>query len=562
MALFKKKTTETVAVPATEAEKLAKLWSTQFGQELKTEPLSKLNFITEGYYLYFYEGSSLAAICNLPLPLDDLKKLSESLTAILAEQGRKLCTIVRPASELADALALLDYAAGLSYHKLTVNESSGLLCFQTGLLEGHKATKAVLPQPLNFLPSLLFWPLRLKHNAKSYTLVLEDWRFAAGAEIKREDSLVVKVTIKEKAMSCYYHLLIVAGEQKDKLKTGYIEAVLAQQRAFYKLLLPEAFVSFEAVSTMPATQGLQARGHFYHNYGHKMPALLAMPADCFKSLLSLALPKDNQSLLNYGTKDGPAMVTHLNHQLQAKFYPYANRFYLYAHLSSLSEDFNPFTADKTLSLIELLMLLNEQDYKLIVQNFVIPKLGNKLGELLSYKKVVRSADGSQKIVTVTITDVDNGRLIAGLPAMLQEGIPKQVAADEEQWHRQNVAALTQLAEMVEKRQLEVGPTTHTLIENEIIHHLHEKERKAYSEMWDNNFIPRWKLAEQKDKIRIIDKLDNRQWAEILAVKPANFEVVSRYISSGRRKFLKEEMDYILQRGLNYAEANGALRALF
>ncbi|MCL2520392.1 MAG: hypothetical protein FWE37_05260 [Spirochaetaceae bacterium] len=561
MALFKKKIDEPVAVTVSEGQQLADLWTGTLDYKIEAEQLNKLNFITEGYYLYFYEAANLVAACNLPLDLSQLKAAGEGLLAVFAEQGRKLYFIVRSAAELADTLALFNYVAGFSYYRLTINKSNGLLCLADGLLTGDKAVKVGVKQTLTFLPNLLFWPNRLKTNLDNFTLSLEDWRFAAQNEIKRDDSLIIKVTLKEGTLSCYYHLLLVAGEHKERYKTNYLEAVFAQQRAFYRLFRPAITISFTLVTAMPAAQGLCGRGHFYQHFSHKIPALLSIQAEQFKTLLGLTLVKNEQALLNYGSKEPLAMLMHLNHQLQAGFYPYAARFYLYANLQSLNENFNPFTGGKALTLIELLALFNEQDYKLIVQNFIVPKLGNKLGKLLNYKKVIRNAEGGQKIVTATVSDADSGRLITNLPPALQEAAGKELAENEEQWHSHNFEALKQLAEMVEKRQLEVSVTAHTLIESEIIYHLHEKERKAYNTMWDNDFVPRWKLAEQKDKIRIIDKLDNRQWAEILAVKPANFEVLSKYISSGRRKFLREEIDYILQRGLNYVEANGALKAV-
>jgi hypothetical protein len=287
-----------------------------------------------------------------------------------------------------------------------------------------------------------------------------------------------------------------------------------------------------------------------------------MNADQIANLVAIVMPKNSSALINYGTKDAIAITMHLNHQLHGQFYPYAHRFYLYATPTSLNEDFNPFTQSKNISILELLELLNDNDYKLVVQNYITHNLGSKLGNLLNFKYVQKNTETGQSTVTkITISDINKEKLINSLPTSLQEQINKQYSEDQTKWRKLNYEALISLAETIERKQLVVSATAFALIEHEIFYYLREKERKIYNELWVNNFVKLWKIFEQKDKIRLIDRLDNRQWAEILAVKPTNFDVIAKYISKGRQKFLKEEIDYIIERGLNYAEANKALRSL-
>jgi hypothetical protein len=549
--------------PLSNEEKLARQW-TQGGTaviELKAVGhMVPAMPDASGYAVFFYHNYSLTAVIAGIADLQHIAPVTAGFLKASEERGFALYMITRRLAELKGIGGLSFYTWNLESYAFKSPYGEALFFCAKSFL-GADNTPAARTNRLWFLPVLFFCPMRIKNGVQCFTVLPGEWHWKSSGDSTETFAIKAEVRCNAKTFS-YFIAFSVKEESIPFYKEMFLSKLPEAQKVFYAAVLPTAAVTFSTVKGVPAgEQGLVVNNTLLAANGMKTPLTVFMPLESFKIFVSQVLSHDSRMLMPYGSSRAEAVISHLQHQLTAVFYPYMARFYLYGGAASCTERFNPLT-DKHIGpplLAEMLMLLEEPDYKLVLQNFIIPKLGRNLGSALFYRRMVKNKAGNIEPRLLSLTDFDVKAFVAQLPLAIRETLTKNASADYELWRGYNLEVLKELAGLIHNNNLLLSYRAKLLFEEEVLSYFNEKERLMYNSLWEKDFIARWKIAEPKEKIRMIDKLDNRQWAEILAVKPVNFEVLAKYMSSGRGQYLKEEIDYVIQRGIDYKEANSALR---
>jgi hypothetical protein len=281
----------------------------------------------------------------------------------------------------------------------------------------------------------------------------------------------------------------------------------------------------------------------------------------FKNLCALVLNKESRYFLALGNLSFESLVLQLHHQFMSKFYPYQLRFYLYGAIECCYEHFNPLlsTPSQMASIPEILAVIDDHDCTIIMRNYLMVQIGQQLGPFLYYVGKIRQADSSSRQEILCIKDSFTSRFVTNLAPNNLNEIKSSPAANYEVWQNNNLIFYKNLLTWVYNNKIELSELTHQLLHNEIGEVINYLAKEKFNRLWQKNFVPLWKVLSKLQRIRLIDKLNNREWAEIMAVNSDNLPIFQNYLSKGRYSYLKDEIDYIKMRGLNYEQAEKLLK---
>jgi hypothetical protein len=412
-----------------------------------------------------------------------------------------------------------------------------------------------------FIPSIINHPLpyfllapRMKQGHKVVSFKATSLQYSSNWQ--EPVSALLKVTLSYQGVSACYYVAVAAGAVRSEIWQKVIPVLIAQAGRHTKACWQIELVSFWVAPKQEVIKGFVYKGVVRYSEPYEAQVALIIPTAVLQLWVkALSLPAERKQMLPAGST-----VLRLFQWISA--------------LSGQSEVLKPLWwcaasgnytsltgAEGQVSVPEILRIIDTVDAKLLIENFLLARYSQRLRALMSYEE--KNKDTGKFIIRMGTPDWFKSDFMQYLPTLLRgEWEQQKPSSSFAEWQDFNECLLVMVLEAVAQKRLELRSSTLRVLQQLIIEPRQKRAKELFEYHFNLFYIEVWRVLLGKRRAFLVQKLNNRQWAQILVGQPQLLLELYPYISQRRALYIEEELTY-LQHALqvDYAEAQRSLALL-
>lgn len=549
MAWFKLNKKQTLEV--TPAQRYGQQWAKASGQEglsLCELPQVKLPSRACAVAL-LYDELLLVAVMISPThaPEGLVRRLMTSLPVV--NKGRFL------ALPQVDSEWLAQLITGLSSFDLSL-PTGRMVVFLAPQLCGTEVNTAAgfEPSVMNHpLPYFLLAP-RMKQGHKVASFMAKTLSYSTSWQ--KPMSALLEVTMSYQGAQARYYVAVDEAAERGEIWQKVLPVLITQAGRHTKASRGIELTSCWIEPITEAMKGFVYEGVVHYSEPYETRVCLVLPSAALQLWAkAVSTPAQRKEMLPSGST-----VLMLFQWLSA--------------LSGQAESFKPLwrcavsgsygelMVDKAqVSVPELLRIMPFHDVKLIMENVLLARHSQHLNALFSYRE--KGEQKGQAVVRWAAADWFKPEVMGYLPTRLgSEWAQQKPSASFKAWQELNGLVLDELVQAMREQRLELTASAVRLLQQLVMEPQQRHAKELFEQQFKGFYDEVWQGLATKKRNFVVQKLNNRQWAQILVCRPQLLLELYPHISRRRALYLEEELQY-LQQALqpDYAEAKRSLRVL-